>query len=87
MIALIDTILGPFIMWLTKLQSSLGNLILPKGHTINFGNVFAPIAMISPAWQFLITNVFLMVFIYTIVFINVNGQGMLKSFKESIKWW
>lgn len=87
MIALIDTIFAPFINWLIQIRESLDNAIVPLSQGLPINNLFAPIAMISPMWALLISQVFLLCFIYIVLYVVLNGVGMLESFRNVIKWW
>lgn len=87
MIALIDTIFGPVLDWLLTIQQYLLSAVVPSSYTLSFGNIFSPLAMISPAWAALITNTVVMVVAYAIIYVVVNGAGLLSTFKDLIKWW
>jgi len=87
MIALIDTIFGPITNWLSQIITFLNSATIPKSYTFQLSNLFAPLAMISPAWSLLITNIFIMAVTYTVIFIVINTAGLFEKFKNLIKWW
>ena len=87
MIALIDTIFGPVLSWLNQIQSVLRSASVPASQGIPIQTLFAPLAMISPMWALLISNVFVMAAIYIIVFLVSNGEALYTRFKTAIKWW
>lgn len=87
MIALINTIFNPVLSWLTKLLSYLKLASTPKAYVLNFGNLFRPLNMISPAWSLFLSNVFVMVGVYLIIHIVMSGSGLYQKFKNSVQWW
>lgn len=87
MIALIDTIFTPVLNWLTQIINYLHSATIPTSYTLEIGSLFAPFAMISPAWALLITNIFIMIVTYSIIYISMNATGLYLQFKEAIKWW
>ena len=87
MIALIDTVFSPVLNWLTQIYNYLINVNIPTFHALNLGNIFRPLNMISPAWSFLISNVFVMAVAYLIIHLVIGGSDLYLRFKNSIKWW
>lgn len=87
MIALIDTVLSPLISWLNQILTTLQQAHIPQGFTIQLSNIFSPLAMISPAWSMLISNIVIMAIIYTIIYVSISASGLLIQFKNMVKWW
>lgn len=85
--ALIDSIFNPVIDWLNSLQATLMNASVPLSQQLPITDLFAPIAMISPSWALVITNIFAMAFIYAVIYIVSNGTGIIERFRNSVKWW
>lgn len=85
--ALIDTIFNPIIAWLNSIQDYLSSASVPLSQQLPIHNLFAPIAMISPAWALVITNIFAMAFIYAIIYIVSNATGLIERFRGIAKWW
>jgi len=87
MIAFFDSIFNPFIDWLIMIKENLNNASVPVSQGFNATVLFAPIARLSPMWSTLITNVFLLAFIYLVIHVVINSVGLLETFKNIIKWW
>lgn len=87
MIALIDTIFAPVLNWLNQIFNYLTTVNIPTFHALNLGNIFRPLNMISPAWSFLISNVFIMAVAYLIIHVVMSGTGLYSKFKNAVKWW
>lgn len=87
MIAIIDTLFQPIINWLSQILGYLVSASTPKAYVLNFGNLFRPLNMISPAWSLFLSNVFVMVATYLIIHIVMSGSGLYQKFKNAVKWW
>lgn len=85
--ALIDTILNPLLFWLNNLRGYLTNADVLPSYQLNFSRVFAPITALSPAWAMFVSNVMVMIFIYSVLFIVHNGKDSFAKFVQSIKFW
>lgn len=86
MIAVIDTVFSPVLNWLNALRDYLLQASVPVSRPIEFANVFSPFAMLG-SWSVVVSNIFVMVFVYCIVYVVSNGIGVLESFRNVIKWW
>lgn len=87
MIALIDTLFYPILSWISSLRDTLLSARVPLSQSLPLDSLFSPVAMLSPSWQLVISNIFMMVFIYLIIYIVVNGVGLLETFRNAVKWW
>lgn len=87
MIAIIDTIFAPVLNWLTQILNMLQSANIPPSYNLALGNIFAPFNMISFSWSMLITNIFVMIVTYTIIYIVVSASSLFANFKKIIKWW
>ena len=80
--ALIDTIFGPVLNWLTQILNALKMGDTPTNFVLNIGNIFRPLNMISPAWSLFLSNAFVLIAIYFIIYITMSGAGLYQQFKK-----
>ena len=85
--ALIDTIFSPVTAWLTQILELIQSVTLPSGYTLSFSNIFNPIAIMSPAWAAVVSNLLFMLVTYSIIFVIMNAKDLFLQFKSAYKFW
>jgi hypothetical protein len=85
--ALIDTIFGPVLGWLTKIYTSISDLSIPLSRPLNVDKYFGYFGLLGSGWQDFIKTVCALAFVYGIAFIVVTQLEFFRKFKDVIKWW
>lgn len=87
MIALIDTIFAPVLLWLESIQQSIKSLSVPVARPFDLGQYLGWFRLLGPWWVTFVTTACFLACVYMIAFVIVSYRGMYISFKDSIKWW
>lgn len=85
--ALIDTIFGPVLNWLTNMYNSIHDLSVPLSRPLNVDKYFGVIGLMGNGWMDFAKTVCALSFIYGISYIVVTQIELFRKFKDMIKWW
>ncbi len=87
MIALIDTIFHPVLIWLATIKASIKSMIVPVAQPFDVGLYLGPFRLLGPYWLTFVTTSIFLACVYFICFVVVSYRGNLIAFKDTIKWW
>jgi hypothetical protein len=65
--SIVDSIMGPLLMWLTQIYDRIRELSVPLGRPLDLGKYFGYFVVLGPQWMMLITQVAFMAFVYLII--------------------
>lgn len=84
---LIDSLFRPVLDWLANTTSYLSDLSVPVSMPVDFSKYFGYFSVLGPKWQLMITTLMALLFIYFLVYLIMSNIGLLRKFKDVIKWW
>jgi hypothetical protein len=85
--ALIDTVFGPVLNWLTHIYDDIRRLSVPVARPLNVNDYFGVFGMFGPGWMDFAKTVCALGFIYGVCYIVVTQIELFRKFKDVVKWW
>lgn len=85
--ALIDSIFGPVLDWLTSMIDLLHEASIPAARPLDPSDYLGIYAQVGAGWIGFIASAMLMFVVYVVVYVVMVHNGVYLKFKKSIKWW
>lgn len=85
--SIVDSVIGPLLTWLIDVYDRIMQLSVPLSRPIDFGKYFGYFTFLGAEWLLLISQTALLAFIYLVAYIVMSNIGLLRKFKDLIKWW